>query len=280
MPPWLALAVGRGFGRVGYFFCRRLRRIGMRNLDIAFPELDAKQKQRLLRGTFLSLGRLLGMFSQMSARSDVELRELVCDEGWEHLHQARARGGPVLLFTAHLGAWELTSFGFSLFGHPISILVRRLDNDLIETLIDNVRQRFGNHTLDKNAASRQALRKLNEGGMLGMLPDVNVLPRDGVFVDFFGTPASTTAMLAKLSLRTGAPVIPVYAPWDEQRKQYLLEVNPPLEFERTGDETQDVRNLTIALMANVENTVRRYPEQWLWIHRRWKTRPPGEPDIY
>jgi KDO2-lipid IV(A) lauroyltransferase len=280
LPRRLALTVGRGLGRVGYFVCGGLRKTGRRNLDIAFPDLDAKQKQLLLRGTFDSLGRLLGMFSQLPAITADELRQIVRCEGLDHLRVAQAGGSGVIVFTAHLGAWELTSFTVGALVNPFSFLVRRLDNELIEGLIDKVRQRFGNRTLDKNAVSREALRQLKEGGMLGMLPDVNVLARDGVFVDFFGTPASTTSMLAKLSLRTGAPVIPVYAPWDEQRQQYRLEIEPPLVFERTGDETQDVHNLTAALMASVENVVRRYPEQWLWIHRRWKTRPPGEPGLY
>lgn len=280
LPRRLAFTVGRGLGRVGYFVCGSLRKTGTRNLDIAFPHLDAKQKQRLLRGTFDSLGRLLGIFSQLSSITADELGQIVHYEGLDHLRAAEARGRGVIVFTAHLGAWELTSFGLSALGHPLSFLVRRLDNDLIEGLIDKVRQRFGNRTLDKNAVSRQALRKLREGGTLGMLPDVNVLARDGVFVDFFGTPASTTSMLAKLALRTGAPVIPIYAPWDDQRQQFLLQIEAPLVIERTGDETQDVQKLTAAFIASIENVVRRYPEQWLWIHRRWKTRPPGEPDLY
>jgi KDO2-lipid IV(A) lauroyltransferase len=280
LPRKLAVAVGRTVGRLGYLLFSDLRRTGSRNLDIAFPQLDTKQKQRLLRGTFDSLGRLLGIFSQLSSITAAELRQIMHCEGWDHLRAAQARGQGVIVFTAHLVAWELTSFGVSAFDHPFSFLVRRLDNELIEAMVDKVRSRFGNRTLDKNAVSRQALRNLNEGGTLGMLPDVNVLARDGVFVDFFGIPASTTSMLAKLALRTGAPVIPVYAPWDEQRQQFLLQIEAPLVFERTGDETQDVQKLTAALMASIENVVRRYPEQWLWIHRRWKTRPPGEPDLY
>jgi KDO2-lipid IV(A) lauroyltransferase len=159
-------------------------------------------------------------------------------------------------------------------------MVRRLDNDLIEEMIDNVRKRFGNRTFDKNAVSRQALRQLNEGGTLGMLPDVNMLAREGVFVDFFGTPASTTSMLAKLALRTGAAVVPVFVPWDNERQRFVLQVEPPLKVELTGNEEEDVLRLTASFMASIENVVRRYPEQWLWIHKRWKTRPPGEPGLY
>jgi Kdo2-lipid IVA lauroyltransferase/acyltransferase len=272
--------VGRAMGRLGYLSFSELRRTGSRNLDIAFPNLNESERERLLRGCFENLGRMLGEFSQLPGINPEQLRERVHCEGLEHLRAAQENGRGVILFTGHLGAWELSSFALSTFGHPLSFMVRRLDNDLIERMIDKVRQRFGNRTLDKNAVSRQALRELNEGGTLGMLPDVNMLAREGVFVDFFGTPASTTSMLAKLALRTGAAVIPIYAPWDEQRQQFLLQLEPPLMVERTGDEAEDVLRLTAAFMASIENVVRRYPEQWLWIHKRWKTRPPGEPELY
>lgn len=280
LPRRLAVSVGRGMGRLGYLSFSELRRTGSRNLDIAFPNLNETERERLLRGCFENLGRMLGEFSQLPSINPEQLRGRVHCEGLEHLRAAQENGRGVILFTGHLGAWELSSFALSTLGHPLSFMVRRLDNDLIERMIDQVRQRFGNRTLDKNAVSRQALRELNEGGTLGMLPDVNMLAREGVFVDFFGTPASTTSMLAKLALRTGAAVIPIYAPWDKQRQQFLLQLEPPLKVERTGDEAEDVRRLTAAFMASIENVVRRYPEQWLWIHKRWKTRPPGEPELY
>jgi KDO2-lipid IV(A) lauroyltransferase len=280
LPRRLAVSAGRAMGRLGYLSFSELRRTGSRNLDIAFPNLSQSERERLLRGCFENLGRMLGEFSQLPRINPEQLRERVHCEGLEYLRAAQENGRGVILFTAHLGAWELSSFALSTFGHPLSFMVRRLDNDLIERMIDNIRQRFGNRTLDKNAVSRQALRELNEGGTLGMLPDVNMLAREGVFVDFFGTPASTTSMLAKLALRTGAAVIPIYAPWDEQRQQFLLQLEPPLLVERTGDEVEDVRRLTATFMASIENVVRRYPEQWLWIHKRWKTRPPGAPELY
>jgi KDO2-lipid IV(A) lauroyltransferase len=280
LPRRLAVAVGRSLGRIGYLLFSDLRRTGSRNLNIAFPDVSQDERKRMLRGCFDNLGRMLGEFSQLSRITPDQLRQIVACEGLDHLRSAQARGRGVILFTGHLGAWEFTSFALSAFGLPFSFMVRRLDNDLIERMIDKVRQRFGNRTLDKNAVSRQALRELNEGGTLGMLPDVNMLAREGVFVDFFGTPASTTSMLAKLALRTGAAVVPIYAPWDRQRQRFLLQLEAPLLVERTGDETEDVRRLTAAVMASIENVVRRYPEQWLWIHKRWKTRPLGEPELY
>jgi Kdo2-lipid IVA lauroyltransferase/acyltransferase len=280
MPRSVSVTLSRGLGRLGYWFFADLRRTARRNLDIAFPELSQVEKERIVRGCFESLGRILGEFSHFGEISKEQLRKFVHSEGLENLPEAKTNGRPIIFCTAHLGFWELTSFWVGAIWHPFPFLVRRLDNDLIEEMIDKVRRRFGNTTLDKKAVSRQALRMLNQGGTIGMLPDVNMLAREGVFVDFFGTPASTTSMMAKLALRTDAMVIPVYSPWDEKRKQFLLQIEPPITIERTGDDTTDVHNLTAAVMASIEKFVRRYPEQWLWIHRRWKTRPPGEPDLY
>ena len=280
LPRSVAVALGRGMGRVGYLMAGHLRRTGARNLELAFPSMNRAEKNRVIRGCFDSLGRMLGEFSQLPRITPDELRQVVDCEGLEHLQAAQARGRGVILFTAHLGAWELSSFALSAFGHPISFMVRRLDNDLIESMIDKVRKRFGNRTFDKNSVSRQALRELNDGGTLGMLPDVNMLAREGVFVDFFGTPASTTSMLAKLALRTGAAVIPIFVPWDRQRQRFVLQLEAPLVVERTGNDEEDVRQLTASFMSSIENVVRHYPEQWLWIHKRWKTRPPGEPGLY
>lgn len=280
LPRPISVASGRAIGRLAYLLAGRLRRTASRNLELAFPELGPDEKKRLLRGCFDSLGRQLGEFSQLTRVTPEELQRIVDCEGLEHLQAAQARGRGVILFTGHLGAWELSSFALSAFGRPLSFMVRRIDNPRIEEMVDAVRTRFGNQTIDKNAVSRAALRHLNEGGTLGLLPDVNMLAREGVFVDFFGTPASTTSMLAKLALRTGAAVVPIYVPWDPERQRFVMRIESPLLVEPTGNEETDVLQLTSQFMSSIESIVRRYPEQWLWIHKRWKTRPPGEPDLY
>ncbi len=280
MPVSVAMLLGRVMGRMAYVFAGDLRRTGQRNLLLAFPDKSVQERADILRACFTSLGRTLGLFSQFSTRSREELRSVVEPEGLEHLVSVKARGNNIILFTAHLGAWELTSFGLSLFGHPFSFLVRRIDNPKIEQLVDRSRKRFGNDTLDKLSAARSMLKLLRSGKPLGLLPDLNTLDEEAVFVDFFGVPASTTFIVAKLSLRTNSPLIPVFAPWDEQKKKFLLRVEPPVSIESSGDEARDVHTLTAKLSLIIENEIRRYPEQWLWIHKRWKTRPPGEPSIY
>jgi KDO2-lipid IV(A) lauroyltransferase len=235
-----------------------------------------------LRECFDSLGRELGLFSQMSSKSRERLRDLVEVHNVEILEEARkTHGDKLIYYTGHLGAWELTSFGVSLLGYPFTFLVRRIDNPRIEQLVDGVRTRFGNKTLDKLSAGRSMLKILRSGKTaLGLLPDLNTLNDEAIFVDFFGVPAATTFLMAKFALRTNTPVIPFFAPWCEEKRKYLLIVEPPVTFELTDDEDENVRRLTAAITERVENQIRRYPGQWLWIHKRWKTRPSGEPAIY
>lgn len=282
LPAPAAFTLGRGIGKIAYALARDLRRTGEINLRLAFPEKSDAERAEILRECFDSLGRELGLFSQFSSRSEEELKNLIEVQGVENLEAAKkVHGQKLLLYTGHLGAWELTSFGFSLIGHPFIFLVRRIDNSRIEQLVDSVRTRFGNQTMDKLSAGRSMLRILRAGKTsLGLLPDLNTLDDEAIFIDFFGVPAATTFLVAKFALRTNTPMIPVFAPWDKEKGKYLIIIETPVEFERTEDEEENVRRLTIAFTERIENQIRRYPGQWLWVHKRWKTRPPGEPKIY
>ena len=280
LPRSLAVATGRGISRIAYGLSDRLRRTGFRNLELAFPEMEERERARILRGCFANLGRLLGEFSQLPRATPESLSRIIECRGLENLRAAQARGRGVILFTGHLGAWELSSFALSAFGYPLNFLVRRIDNPLVEQMIEKTRTRFGNRSIDKRAAMRPMLRTLRAGGTLGTLVDLNTQPHEGIFVDFFGIPASTTSGLAALALRTGAEVLPVFVPWDEEQQRFLLCVEPPLAISRTGDEKEDIRQLTSSLTAVVENYVRRYPKQWLWIHKRWNTRPGNDANFY
>jgi KDO2-lipid IV(A) lauroyltransferase len=269
-------------GKLAFLLAGNLRRTGAINLRLAFPEKSDEERAQLLRETFDNLGRLLGFFSQFSSRSLAQLKQMIEVQGLENLEAAKAaHGNRLILFTGHLGAWELTSFGLSLVEHPFTFLVRRLDNPRIEALVDRVRTKFGNQTIDKLAAARSMLKILRSGeSMLGLLPDLNTLDDEAIFVDFMGVPAATTFVVAKLAVRTKVPLVPVFAPWSEEKGKYLLIVEPMMPVETSGDEEADVRQLTIKLTQRIEHQIRQYPGQWLWIHKRWKTRPPGEPPIY
>jgi KDO2-lipid IV(A) lauroyltransferase len=279
LPLSSAIRAGRVFGRLGLAF-GKLRRTGRRNLEMAFPEASPEEREELLRGCFENLGRALGVFSHFRKESPESWRKFVDCEGLERLAAARETGRGVILFTGHIGAWELSSFVFSVFDRPLGFLVRRIDNPKVEELVDRYRTSRGNRTIDKRFAAREMLQILRRGERLGILVDLNTLEREAVFVDFFGTKAATTFLVAKLALRTGAHIFPAFTPWDDERKKFVFQVAEPLTIDSTGDETEDVRRLTQAMTGVVEDYVRRYPDQWLWIHRRWKTRPPGEPEIY
>ena len=282
LPAPVAMAAGRGMGRVFYTVAGDLRRTASINLKLAFPEKSEEERRKLVRECFDNLGRQLGLFSQFATRTPEELSDLIEPSGFELLDAAKETyGNRIILLTAHLGAWELTSFAYSFLRSPLTIPVRRIDNPRIERLVDGYRTRFGNITRDKLAAGRQMLKVLRSGDRyIGLLPDLNTLDDEAVFVDFFGVPAATNFVIAKLALRTNAPLMPVFAPWSEEKKKYLLIVTPPLLPESTGDEDADIRRLTANLALAIENQIRQYPGQWLWVHKRWKTRPPGQPSIY
>ncbi len=281
LPAPAALSVGQSVGKLAYLLAGNLRKTGATNLRLAFPEKTDEERAELLRESFNNLGRQLGLFSQFATRPQADLQNLIEVRGLEHLETAKAHmNSGLILITAHLGAWELTSFGLSLFGHSLSFIVRRMDNPKIEDLFERVRTRFGNLTIDKLSAARSMLKLLRDKGVLGLLPDLNTLDAEAIFVDFFGVPAATNFIMAKLALRTNSQIIPIFAPWSEEKRKYLVIIGPPVSIQRTGDEEQDVRQLTTTLTQLIENTIRRYPGQWLWIHKRWKTRPKGEPAIY
>ena len=282
LPRPIAVAAGQKFGALTYRTLGNLRRTGERNLQLAFPEKSAGEREHILRASFQSLGRLLGEFSHLSRHTPESLRAAVdYDEtGMSYLEEARATGRGIIFLTLHLGAWELLSFAHSAIHHPLAFMVRRLDNHLLETFVDARRTRFGNETIDKKSAVRRALKVLREGGMLGILGDLNTQPQEGVFVPFFGIPACTTAGIAMLALRTNAVIVPACAPWDERRGKYVFQGQKMIDLERSGDNEKDVLAITTACTGAIENFIRAYPEQWLWVHKRWRTRPPGEPDLY
>jgi len=278
LPLRQSIRLGQVFGRVAYRLAGELRRTGEINLRLAFPEKTPEERRELLKGCFESLGRVLGLFSHFgdpieSIMSGVEPMAL------ERL-QAAQKGRGVIFCTAHLGAWELTSFAVAHLGYPMSVIVRPIDNPKIEEMVDRYRTRTGNRTLDKFSAARSMVKTLRSGEFLGLLFDLNALENEAIFVNFFGVPASTNFMTAKLALRSDVPIIPVFAPWDKTRQKFVLQVNEPIKFESSDDQEADVRELTTRLTQHFEDQIRRYPDQWLWIHKRWKTRPKGEPGIY
>lgn len=275
-----SMKIGKFTGKTVASLLPKLKKTGRRNLEIALPELSETAKEKILDGTFESLGRQLGFVSHFDDFTPERVRKIVEVVGKGNFDKAYADGRGVLFFTGHFGSWEVFNLLPPAFGHTMNILVRRIDNPLVENFVDKLRTRLGCKTLDKTQSARQMFRVLKKGELLGILADLNVQEKEGVFVDFFGIPASTTTGIAKLALATNAAVLPAFAVWNEAKQKYIVHLEPAVEYQKTEDAERDVKNLTQAVTNVVEEYVRKYPEQWLWIHKRWNTRPEGEKGLY
>jgi KDO2-lipid IV(A) lauroyltransferase len=282
LPRPASVAVGRFLGFISFYTFGHLRHIGERNLLIAFPEKSNSERRRILRGCFDSLGRLLGVFCHFPRLSPEDLRKLVEYDPASQIRfeEAKRRGNGILLITAHLGAWELLPFAYSAFGYPFSFIVRPLENPLIDKWVHSVRTRFGNQALDKRLAGLSCLRLLKKGGTLGILPDLNSLPQEGIFVPFFGKLGCTTLAVAAFALPTDATIFSVFAPWDSARGKYIFIAGPELKLIRTGDRERDLAVNTARMASMFEKIIRTYPDQWLWIHDRWHARPRPEDRVF
>ncbi len=275
-----SMKIGEAFGHIPFRFLNRLRSIGYRNLKLALPELSREEHERILRGAFASFGRQLGFISHLNSLTPQNLGENIEVEGLEYCKMAQAAGRGTIIFTAHFGGWELSHSIVAALGYPMNIVVRRIDNPKIEDLVGNLRGRFGSRTIDKKESAKAMLRILQKNEFLGILIDLNAQEHEGVFVDFFGVPASTTTGVAKLALRTKSVVLPGFPVWQKEKKRYVLKICEPVELPDTGDAVENIKVLTQRMTAKVEEFVRRYPDQWLWIHKRWHTQPKGSQVIY
>jgi Kdo2-lipid IVA lauroyltransferase/acyltransferase len=263
-----------------YLLHIRLRRVGMRNLELAFPEKSVSERKRILRGEFTSLGRELAEVCQFPKYTLENVEEVVVYDGLENFERAFARRKGVLFLTAHFGGWELSAFTHSLHGHWLHVVVRPMDNEYLDNLIRSYRMMHGNRVVPKDDFVRGLLGAMKAGEVVGILMDTNMTPPQGIFVDFFGIPACTASGLARIALRTNAAVVPTFTIWDEALKKYRLRFDPAMELVRTGDLEADIVANTQNFTKVIEDYVRKYPGQWLWVHRRWKTRPEGEKSLY
>jgi len=280
LPRPVARAAGIGLGQLVYLLHGKLRRVGMRNLQLAFPEKSAHERRRILRGEFTSLGRQLAEVCLFPSYTRENVTKIVVYDGFENFERAEARGKGVIYLTAHLGGWELSAFSHSIQGHPLHVVMRSMDNPFLDRFITHLRTMHGNRAVDKDNFVRGLLSAMKAGETVGILMDTNMTPPQGVFVDFFGIPACTASGLARIALRTDAAVVPGFTIWDRKLRKYRLRFDPALALIRTGDEEADIVANTALFTKVIEQYVRRYPDQWLWVHRRWKTRPAGEKSLY
>lgn len=273
-PRKLAFTIAAAFTKALDLALPRLRRVALKNLSFAFPDRTAEDRQRIVGGVFESLARLLVAFAKFPRLNSSNIHAWIRYEGLENYQHAKSKGRGVLVATAHLGNWELSAFAHALMTEPMFVMVRPLDNPLVDKLVEDRRQLSGNQLLLKKEVALSVVRALKTNGAVGILIDQNTAPEEGVFIDFFGKKACAGVAFAKLAARTGAAVVPGFAFWERSESKYVLRFYPELEM--SGDAERD----TQTIHTEIEHHIRKYPDQWMWIHRRWRTRPPGEEPIY
>jgi KDO2-lipid IV(A) lauroyltransferase len=258
----------------------KLRKTAEFNLRLAFPDWTDARRKDVTRGMVRNLGWMAAEFARLPRLTKENIVDVVVLDGHENFLEGQGRGNGVLYLTGHIGAWELSSFAHALYGFPLHFVARPLDNKRLDTLVNEYRCSSGNRPIFKNESARVMLKILKDSGTVGVLADQNTLPAEGAFVDFFGKLACTTTGLARVALHTGAAVVPGYAYWDQTIQKYRLRFEPPVELIRTGDTERDVFENTQRFAKVIEEIIRKHPDQWVWIHKRWKTRPKGEPALY
>jgi KDO2-lipid IV(A) lauroyltransferase len=267
------LSAGMLLGLAFHTFDRAHRELAVRNLQAAFPLRSEDESRAITRRMFEHFGRLLMVLLKFSTLTPDQMLSYVEFDGDDRVRAAHARGRGVLLFTGHFGFWEINALVHGLSIAPIAVLARPLDNELLHDLLERVRTSTGNSVIYRRGAIRRVLRALASNQAVAVLIDQHMLGADAVYVDFFNRPAATTSALAALALKTGAPVVPVFAlplPGGRFRMVYEHPVEPP----STSGE-QAIRDFTQRCTDVLEMYVRRYPELWLWMHRRWRDVPAG-----
>ena len=280
LPRPLARAVGHCLARILFLLRPPLRRAAIENLRLAYPEWDDARRRAVIRGMVRSLGWLAAEFAHFPGLNRANVERVVIQQGFEHFQAGLERGKGVLFLTGHIGGWEVGSYAHSIYAGPIHFLVRAVDNSRVDALVNRYRGLRGNQPIEKNDSVRAVLRALGTGGAVGILADNNTSRSEGVFVNFFGIPACTTAGLARFAMHTDAAVVPGYTLWDKTLGKYRLCYEPAVPLARSGDDQADIIENTQRFTSAIEAIVRKAPEQWLWVHRRWKTRPEGEASIY
>ena len=274
LPLKVALRAGYGVTRLLDLALPKLRKVAAVNLAMALPELSLTDRRRIIDGVFRTVGRMLVALARFPDINRSNVREFIAYRGLEHYQAAKQKGRGVLIATGHLGNWEFSAFAHALMTEPMHVMVRPLDNPLVDEMVEERRTMSGNHLIFKKDAARSVLKALKLNQPVGILIDQNTTPSEGVFINFFGKAACAGVAFVKLAYHSQAPVIPGFALWDEATERYVLHFLP--EAPLSGDAEADTQKIHSIL----EEVIRQYPDQWMWIHRRWKTQPPGEASIY
>jgi Kdo2-lipid IVA lauroyltransferase/acyltransferase len=274
LPLPVANRIAQGAANLLNLAVPKLRRVARINLTFAYPELSTEEREAIIDGCFENIARLLVSLARFPDLNAGNIGQWIQYRGLENYQGAKEQGRGVLVATAHLGNWELSAFAHALLTEPMNVMVRPLDNPKIDRFVETHRTLSGNKLIYKWDGARAVLRALKNNEAVGILIDQNTLETEGVFLDFFGKAACANTGFAKLAWHAKAAVVPGFAVWNRETGHYDLHFYPAIEM--TGDEVADTR----AIHATIEAIIRKYPDQWMWIHRRWKTRPRGEAPLY
>ena len=280
LPLETAVRVGAALSAFAMAFDARQGRIARRNLAIAFPETDAAGRTKILRDAYRNLGRMAAEWTHFFELDRGNIERHVTYDGRVHWDDAIARsdGRGILVLTGHFGNFELLSVAHSIYGNRIAIVQRPNRNPLIDSAVSARRVRFGNLSVPRKGAGREILRLLRDNWMVAVPLDLDT--RRGVFVDFFSLKAATNDALARLAMATGAPVLPAFMVREGASTRHRITILPVVDVVRTRDRAESARENTQRFTSVIELMIRRHPDHWNWIHRRWKTRPPGEERFY
>ena len=262
---------------------RRTRRIGLVNLAIAFPERSEVERLAILVASYRNLGRMAAEWAHMTRLTPRSVREVIHFEDealWRRMLDEELRTHGALVLTGHFGNWELFAYAHGLLGHPVGLVHQTIKNPLVDRFVECVRARAGTRLLRKHGAARAVLRFLSGRDIMVLPLDQNASRRTGVFVDFFGVPASTNAGFARIAQLTGAAVFPAFLVREGTSARHRIVILPRVAFPSMADRDQAAREFTQRCTAVLEDMIRRYPDHWLWTHKRWRTRPIGEPGLY
>jgi len=280
LPRSSARSVGAHLASLLFRLQPRWRQIALFNLQLAFPGSTEAERSKIVRDMVRNLGWLAAEFAHLPQYNRGNIEDVIVLDGFENFAAAENQGKGVLFLTGHMGAWELKPYAHALYHRPIYFVIRPINNPRVDALVNRYRSGSGNQPIEKKHAARAIVKALRHGGVVGILADQNAALEDSVFVDFLGIPAATTTGIARMARHSGAPVVPVYSYWDSVLRKYRLRYEPALTLTRTDDEERDIRDYVVQFNEALGSYVRRFPDQWFWVHRRWKTRPIGEDPIY
>ena len=277
-----ALRFGEMLGRLWFRTDERHRRIGMTNLRIAFPDWDDARRLQTLRGSLENVGRLGVEICQSRRWSDTDIQRLIEAEdpaAVERVQALHREAGALFFYTGHVGAWELLTHYWAVKVRPMHAVARPIDNPLVDEVLTGLRERRGTRIIGKRGAIREVIQSVRQGNYVAMLVDQNTVAKEGMFVDFFGKPACSLYTLPLLAVRSGIPLLGGFIYYDREQDRHRVTLGPNLLTDLSGDREKDVRRLTQQMHQHIEEVIRRHPEQWLWMHRRWRTRPPEEAEL-